>query len=56
MLNEQLKKNFEKQSKYVMKLTNDLKDVVIRSHLNDLEKSIKSMIKKKNLIVYVIED
>jgi phosphatidate phosphatase APP1 len=55
MLNEQLKKNVEKQSKYVLKLTNDLKDTVINSHLIDLEKSIKSMVKKKNLTVYVIE-
>ena len=56
MINPQQKNQLEKSAKYVLKLSNELKDSVINSHLIDLEKSIKSMVKKKNLIVYVIEN
>lgn len=55
MLNESVKRTLEKQSSYRLSLTNDLKDSVVNSHLNDLEKSIKSLVKKKNVVIYVLE-
>jgi hypothetical protein len=56
MLNEQLKKNVEKQAIHVLKITGDLKDSVITTYLNELTKSIKTQAKRKNLVVYVVEE
>ena len=56
MLNEQTKKNIEKQAVHVLKITGEQKDVVVNSYLNELNKTIKNQMKRKKLIVYVIED
>ena len=51
-----LKKNIEKQAVHVLKITGEQKDVVVNSYLNELNKTIKNQMKRKKLIVYVIED
>lgn len=44
----------ERESIYTMKLTNDLKDQVVNTYLNDLNKVIKSNLKKRKLIILVL--
>ena len=46
----------EKDSIYTMKVNSDLKDQVINGYLNELNKVIKTSVKKKNLVVLVMEE
>ena len=46
----------EKKSIYSLRVSNNLKESVIQNYLNDLNKIIKSNIKKKNLIILVMEE
>ena len=38
-----------------MRVNSDLKDQVINGHLNELSKVVKTNVKRKNLVVIVIE-
>ena len=45
----------EKQSIYAMRVSSDLKDQVINSYLSELTKAVKAQVKRKNLLILVIE-
>ena len=46
----------EKKSIYTLRINDDLKDQVINGYLNELNKVIKTNVKKKELVVLVMED
>ena len=46
----------EKKSIYTLRINDDLKDQVINGYLNELNKVIKTNVKKKDLIILVIEN
>lgn len=46
----------EKQSIYTLRINPDLKDSVIQSYLNELNKVVKKEVKSKNLVVLVVSD
>jgi hypothetical protein len=46
----------EKDSIYTIRLTNDLKEQVINSHLNEITKVVKKEIKSKELIILVVKN
>jgi hypothetical protein len=45
----------EKKSIYTIQINYDLKDQVINGYLNKLNKLVKTNVKKKDLVVLVIE-
>ena len=45
----------EKDSLYTMRVNSDLKDQVINGYLNELNKVIKTNVKKKSLVIMVVE-
>ena len=45
----------EKDSIYTMRVNSDLKDQVINGYLNELNKVVKTNVKRKELVVLVIE-
>jgi hypothetical protein len=45
----------EKDSIYTLRINNDLKDQVINGYLNELNKIVKTNVKRKDLIVLVME-
>ena len=45
----------EKKSIYTLRINDDLKDQVINGYLNELNKVIKTNVKKKELVVFVVE-
>ena len=45
----------EKDSIYTMRVSSDLKDQVINGYLNELNKIVKTNVKKKELVVMVME-
>lgn len=53
-MNQRDIERLEKNSIYTMRVNNDLKDQVINGYLNELNKVVKTNIKKK-LVVLVIE-
>ena len=46
----------EKKSIYTMRVSSDLKDQVIHGYLNELNKVVKTNVKKKELVVLVMEN
>jgi len=46
----------EKKSIYTLRINDDLKDQVINGYLNELNKVVKTNVKKKELVVLVMED
>lgn len=46
----------EKKSLHSFRVNCDLKDTVIQSNLNNLNRTVKSSVKKKKIIVVVLED
>ena len=54
-MNQRELERLEKDSIYTMRVSSDLKDQVINSYLNDLVKVVKTNVKKKELVVLVIE-
>jgi hypothetical protein len=46
----------EKDSIYTLRINNDLRDQVINGYLNELNKVVKTNVKRKNLVVFVIEE
>ena len=47
--------HLEKKSIYTLRINDDLKDQVINGYLNELNKVIKTNVKKKELVVLVME-
>ena len=45
-----------KKSIYTIQINNDLKDQVINGYLNELSITIKTQIKKKKLIIFLLEN
>jgi hypothetical protein len=45
----------EKKSIYTLQINDDLKDQVINGYLNELNKIIKTNVKKKDVVVLVME-
>lgn len=45
----------EKDSIYTLRINNDLKDQVINGYLNELNKIVKANVKKKELIIFVVD-
>jgi len=54
-MNQRGLERLEKDSIYTMRVSSDLKDLVINRCLNELNKVIKTNVKKKELFVMVIE-
>ena len=46
----------EKDSIFTMRVSSDLKDQVINGYLNELNKVIKTNVKKRELVVLVMEN
>jgi len=46
----------EKKSLYFLRLNGDIKDQVVQSYLNELSKVVKTQIKRKKLIVLIVEE
>lgn len=44
----------QRESIYKLELTNDLKDQVINSYLSELNKTIKTNLKKNKLVIIVL--
>ena len=45
----------EKRSIYTLRMNDDLKDQVINGYLNELNKVVKTNVKKKDVVVLVME-
>lgn len=45
----------EKDSIYTMRVNSDLRDQVINGYLNELSKVVKKEVKRKELVVLIIE-
>ena len=54
-MNQRELEQLEKNSIYTMKVSSDLKDQVINGYLNELNKVVKTNIRRKKLSVFVIE-
>ena len=54
-MNQRELERIEKESIYTMKVNSDLKDQVINGYLNELNKVVKMNVKRKDLVVMVIE-
>jgi len=54
-MNQRELERLEKQSIYAMRVSSDLKDQVINSYLSELTKAVKAQVKRKNLLILVIE-
>lgn len=46
----------EKKSIYSLRVNHDLKESVIQTYLNDLNRVVKSNTKKKKVLIVVLED
>jgi hypothetical protein len=54
-MNQKELERLEKDSIYTLRINNDLKDQVINGYLNDLNKVVKKEVKKKELVVLVVQ-
>ena len=54
-MNQRGLERLEKDSIYTMKVSSDLKDQVINGYLNELNKVVKKEVKRKELVVFVME-
>jgi hypothetical protein len=55
-MNQRELERLEKDSVFTMKVSSDLKDQVINGYLNELNKVVKTNVKRKNLVVLVMEE
>lgn len=44
----------EKKSLYTVKLCNEMKELVISSKLNELNKFVKKVIKKNEILIFIV--
>ncbi|MDH6421614.1 hypothetical protein M2131_001555 [Polynucleobacter sphagniphilus] len=54
-MNQRELERLEKDSIYTMRVNSDLKDQVINGYLNELNKVVKTNVKKKSLVIMVVE-
>ena len=54
-MNQRDIERLEKDSIYTLRINDDLKDQVINGYLNELNKVVKTNVKKKELVVLVME-
>ena len=54
-MNKRELERLEKDSIYTLQINNDLKDQVINGYLNELNKMIKTNVKRKELVILVME-
>ena len=54
-MNQKELERLEKDSIYTLRINNDLKDQVINGYLNELNKTVKKEVKRKELVVLVLE-
>ena len=54
-MNQRELERLEKDSVYTMKVSSDLKDQVINGYLNELNKIVKMNVRRKEVVVLVIE-
>ena len=54
-MNQRELERLEKDSIYTMRVSSDLKDQVINGYLNELNKVVKTNVKKKELLILVME-
>lgn len=54
-MNQRELEQLEKKSIYTIRINDDLKDLVINVYLNELNKVIKTNVKRKNLVILVLE-
>lgn len=46
----------EKKSLHSLRVSGDTKDQIVQSHLNELLKVVKTQVKRKKLVILVLED
>ena len=56
MMSKKDMEQLEKKSIYSLQITNDLKEQAITHHMNELSRVVRSKIKKKNILIVVIEN
>ena len=54
-MNQKDLERLERESLYTLRINSDLKDQVIISYLNELNKVVKREVKRKELLVVVVE-
>lgn len=54
-MNQRALEKLEKDSICTLRINNDLKDQVINGYLNELNKVVKANVRRKELVVLVIE-
>lgn len=54
-MNQKELERLEKDSIYTLRINNDLKDQVINSYLSDLNKVVKTNVRRRELVILVIE-
>ena len=54
-MNKRELEQLEKKSIYTIRVSSELKDQVINGYLNELNKVVKKEVKRKELVVLVIE-
>ena len=54
-MNQRELKRLEKDSIYTMRVGSDLRDQVVNGYLNELGKVVKTNVKKKELVILVME-
>jgi uncharacterized protein YihD (DUF1040 family) len=54
-MNQKELERLEKDSIYTLRINNDLKDQVINGYLSDLNKVVKTNVRKRELVILVIE-
>ena len=54
-MNQRELERLEKKSIYTLQINNELKDEVINGYLNELNRIIKTNLKKKELVILVME-
>ena len=55
-MNQRELERLEKNSIYTMKVKSDLKDQIINEYLNELSKVVKTKVKRKKLVILVVEE
>lgn len=54
-MNQRELERLEKDSIYTLRINGDIKDSVIQGHLSELKKVVKTNVRRKELVILVIE-
>jgi hypothetical protein len=55
-MNQRELERLEKDSIYTMRVSSDLKDQVINGYLSELNKVIKTNVRKRRVVILILED